>query len=349
VSLPDTVQLVLALLNNEEYRRATICTKLKVNVLDVKRCMGERAATLAARSVVQEPGHAVRTADKPRTRRGRAAHAPRYAGAPRSRQPKPHRAGAMLCKDRGWAGRAARGRLRRGCGRAEPRQDATLGPRHHAPWAGGRAVPRAARAPCRAAPRAASTPRREETTRARAELGRRGRAARAGRAGRGRTSAGERAQAGTSVPGPRRAGRTEPRTGRGGAHAQNARRRSCAGPSQGRHAARGGEGRVRQAGYRVGGRLRPRRAERGRARGERAGPPRHGAPRGGRDRGRRGGGGEEEGDGAEGTRKGRWGELTTVLGRRGDGRCQGTRAAISGGESVVERREREMRIVGEGS
>jgi hypothetical protein len=33
-------------------------------------------------------------------------------------------------------------------------------------------------------------------------------------------------------------------------------------------------------------------------------------------------------------------------GRRGDGRRRGARAAISGGESVVERREREMHVRG---
>jgi hypothetical protein len=44
MSLPDTVQLVLALLNNEKYRRATICTQIKVNARDVMRRMGERAS-----------------------------------------------------------------------------------------------------------------------------------------------------------------------------------------------------------------------------------------------------------------------------------------------------------------
>jgi hypothetical protein len=64
------------------------------------RCTGERAseraATLAARSASQEPGHVVRATDKPRTRRGRAEHAPRYTGAPRPREPKPHRAKVAL-------------------------------------------------------------------------------------------------------------------------------------------------------------------------------------------------------------------------------------------------------------
>jgi hypothetical protein len=44
MSLPDTVQLVLALLNNEEYRRATICTQMKVNARDVMHRTGERAS-----------------------------------------------------------------------------------------------------------------------------------------------------------------------------------------------------------------------------------------------------------------------------------------------------------------
>jgi hypothetical protein len=54
------------------------------------------------------------------------------------------------------------------------------------------------------------------------------------------------------TPGLRRGGRAEPRTGRGGTHAPcpaapNAGRRSRVGPSRGRHAAWGGEGRARRA------------------------------------------------------------------------------------------------------
>jgi hypothetical protein len=59
------------------------------------------------------------------------------------------------------------------------------------------------------------------------------------------------------------------------------------------------------------------------------------APGPGKKRGRRG-------------RGGRWGrgDGEGETGRRGDGRRRGARAAISGGESVVERREREMRVRG---
>jgi hypothetical protein len=74
MSLPDTVQLVLALLNNEEYRRATICTQMKVNARDVMRRKGERVATLAARhsragGAGREPRRAGGTGREPR--RGR--------------------------------------------------------------------------------------------------------------------------------------------------------------------------------------------------------------------------------------------------------------------------------------
>jgi hypothetical protein len=47
---PDTVQLVLALLNNEEYRRAIIGTQMKVNVRDVMRRTGERASCHISRA-----------------------------------------------------------------------------------------------------------------------------------------------------------------------------------------------------------------------------------------------------------------------------------------------------------
>jgi hypothetical protein len=102
------------------------------------RCTGERAseraAMLATRSAAQEPGRAVRAADKPHTCRGRAVHTPLYAGAPRPREPKPRQTGAALrratsCKGRGRAGRAvSRGVL--GTRRAET---PCRGPRHHAP------------------------------------------------------------------------------------------------------------------------------------------------------------------------------------------------------------------------
>jgi hypothetical protein len=46
MSLPDTIQLVLALLNNEEYHRAIICTQMKVNARDVMRRTGDRASEL---------------------------------------------------------------------------------------------------------------------------------------------------------------------------------------------------------------------------------------------------------------------------------------------------------------
>jgi hypothetical protein len=44
-------------------------------------------------------GPRLRVVNGPRTRRGRAAHAPCYAGAPRPREPKPRRAGAALRRD----------------------------------------------------------------------------------------------------------------------------------------------------------------------------------------------------------------------------------------------------------
>jgi hypothetical protein len=65
VSLPDTIQLVLAVLNDKEYRRATICTQRKMNERDVMRCTGERASCHAshaprrARGAGSEPRHAV--------------------------------------------------------------------------------------------------------------------------------------------------------------------------------------------------------------------------------------------------------------------------------------------------
>jgi hypothetical protein len=50
MSFLDTVQLVLALLNNEEYRRATICTQMKVNARDVMCRTSERASCHASRA-----------------------------------------------------------------------------------------------------------------------------------------------------------------------------------------------------------------------------------------------------------------------------------------------------------
>jgi hypothetical protein len=48
--LPDTVQLVLAFLNDEEYRHATIFTQMKVNACDVMRRTGERVSCHASRA-----------------------------------------------------------------------------------------------------------------------------------------------------------------------------------------------------------------------------------------------------------------------------------------------------------
>jgi hypothetical protein len=48
MSFPDTVQLVLALLNNEEYHRATIFTQMKVNARDIMHHTGERASCHAS-------------------------------------------------------------------------------------------------------------------------------------------------------------------------------------------------------------------------------------------------------------------------------------------------------------
>jgi hypothetical protein len=50
MSLPDTIQLALALLNGEGCRRATICTQRKVNMCGVMRHMGERASLHASRA-----------------------------------------------------------------------------------------------------------------------------------------------------------------------------------------------------------------------------------------------------------------------------------------------------------
>jgi hypothetical protein len=131
-----------------------------------------------------------RVANGSLTRQGRAAHAPRYAGAPQSREPKPRRAEAALrrgerAKDTGPSATAAS----RGCG------DLAGGTvrAQAVPWAG------AARAPPRPGPGmgGASTPRRAAAGRppgrANARWGHvgagRGRARRAAGKGAGRATA----------------------------------------------------------------------------------------------------------------------------------------------------------------
>jgi hypothetical protein len=153
MSLLDTVQLILTLLNNEEYRRATICTQMKVNARDVMRRTGERVATLAARhsragGAGREPrrgrnasgwGRAARHEQAtPSYVHGRAPRAARRT-APGSRgcrraTPGPHRGRKQRARHATNASRPralgpSRDRARRAGRRGEPRPRAAPRPR----------------------------------------------------------------------------------------------------------------------------------------------------------------------------------------------------------------------------
>jgi hypothetical protein len=205
--------------------------------------------------------HAQGRADSSRTRRGRAAHALRYAGAPRPRELKPRRAGAALrrggrAKDAGPSATAAS----RGCGElagGTVRARAAPGLRAHCRGrAGGRGCASAAEA-------ALGTGGRHSRDR--------GRAGRVHRAGQGAASGrhGQAVRAGRA--GQPRAGRRGERTRGGG--------RVGAGRGRARRAAGKGAGRATTTRHGRHGRAPA--ARQGRDRGRARAAPRVGTPGGG--------------------------------------------------------------------